>query len=191
MNNHISKIHIREAGLEDASSIARVRVTSWQSTYRGLIPQNYLDSLSTIEYTAHWQGILAANGRQGYACVAESETGEIIGFALGGVERSQDPIFKGELYALYILDSYQNYGIGRKLISAIARHLIQQGINSMLAWVLSDNPARAFYEALGGQPLYEKPIMISGKELKQIAYGWQNLITLIESQKDKNFSLGE
>lgn len=191
MNKPISKIHIRGAGLEDASSIARVRVTTWQSTYRGLIPQDYLDSLSTIEYTAHWQGILAANGRQGYACVAESESTEIIGFALGGVERSQNPIFKGELYALYILDSYQNHGIGRKLVSAIARHLILEGINSMLVWVLSDNPARAFYEALGGEPLYEKPMMISGKELKQIAYGWQNLITLIESQTDKNFTSGE
>ena len=191
-------IRIREAGIEDASGIAQVRVASWKSTYRDIIPQDYLDSLSAEEYTGYWQGILAANGSQGYTCVAEKETNrvggtlqstqndssivskKIIGFALGGVERSQDPIFKGELYALYLLEAYQHQGIGRRLVSAIARNLIREGIHSMLAWVLWDNPARAFYEALGGSPVYEKPMLISGREFKQIAYGWHNLVTLLE-----------
>jgi ribosomal protein S18 acetylase RimI-like enzyme len=191
-------IHIREAGLEDASGIARVRVASWQSTYRDIIPQDYLDSLSAEEYTGYWQGILAANGSQGYTYVAEKETNKIgrtlqatqndssfepnkiIGFALGGVERSRDSIFKGELYAIYLLEAYQHQGIGRKLVSALARNLIRERINSMLVWVLSDNPARAFYETLGGNPVYEKPMLISGREFKQIAYGWQSLVTLLE-----------
>jgi len=191
VNNITSNILIREAGLEDASGIARVRVAGWQSTYLGIIPQNYLDSLSIEEYVGHWQGILAANGRQGHTYVAENETNEIIGFALGGGERSQDPVFKGELYALYILDAYQRFGIGRRLVFTIAGYLIREGINSMLAWVLSDNPARAFYEALGGVPVYEKPMRISGKELKQIAYGWENLANLVDPQRDRNLSYDE
>ena len=191
MNKPTFNIHIREAGLEDASSIARVRVASWQSTYHGIIPQNYLDSLSTAEYLGHWQGILAANGRQGYTCVAENEAGEIIGFALGGGERSLDPKFEGELYALYIMETYQRRGIGRNLVFTIAGYLVHEGINSMLAWVLSDNPACAFYEALGGEPVYEKPMMISGKELKQIAYGWSNLFPLVDPQKRRNFTYDE
>lgn len=183
VKKHVPKVHIREAGLEDAGGIAQVRVASWQSTYRDIIPQDYLDALSAEEYTSYWQGILAANGRQGYTCVAEKETNKIIGFALGGVERSQDPIFKGEIYALYLLEAYQHQGIGRKLVSAIARYLMREGINSMLVWVLSDNPARTFYETLGGNPVYEKPMMISGKEFKQIAYGWQNLVMLLDPPK--------
>lgn len=178
-----SKIHIREAGIEDATDIAQVRVASWQSTYRGVIPENYLESLSAAEFTGHWQGILAANGRQGYTCVAENQAGEIIGFALGGVERSEDPTFQGELYALYLLEAYQRHGIGRELVFTIARYLIRERINTMLAWVLSDNPARAFYETMGGKQVYEKPIMISGKKLKQVAYGWLDLLALVDPPK--------
>lgn len=175
----IFTVHIREASVEDASGIAQVRVSSWQTTYHGIIPQDYLDSLSTEEYTHHWQGILAAEGRQGYTCVAESQSGEIIGFALGGVERTQEPLFQGELYSLYLLERYQNRGIGKNMVYTIARYFLQQGINSMLAWVLAENPARSFYRALGGEQVYEKPVMISGKRFKQVAYGWPDLISLV------------
>jgi ribosomal protein S18 acetylase RimI-like enzyme len=185
-----SDIRIRNAHVADASSIAKVRIASWRSTYRGIIPHDYLESLSAQEYTGHWQGILAANGRQGYTYVAE-HAGGIIGFALGGVERSQDPIFRGEIYALYLLEAYQHRGIGRKLVAAIAGYLMQENINSMLVWVLSENPAQAFYEVLGGKQIYEKPIMISGKEFKQIAYGWKELSPLADSHKHHSLHSGE
>ena len=36
---------IRAARVEDAAQIAAVHVRSWQSAYRGLLPQAYLDGL--------------------------------------------------------------------------------------------------------------------------------------------------
>src|SRR6202047_4918881 len=36
---------VRAAVAEDADGVARVHVRSWQSAYRGLIAQEYLDSL--------------------------------------------------------------------------------------------------------------------------------------------------
>ncbi|WP_274651023.1 hypothetical protein [Paenibacillus humicola] len=43
----------------------------------------------------------------------------------------------------------------------------------MLIWVLSENPNRYFYEALGGRFIREKEIEIGGTKLKESAYGWK------------------
>lgn len=45
----------------------------------------------------------------------------------------------------------------------------------MMVWVLKNNPARGFYERLGGKYLYEKPIQIGAEELMEVAYGWRDL----------------
>ena len=65
-------------------------------------------------------------------------------------------------------------------MATIAQRLAQHGLTSMLVWVLADNPACYFYEALGGTYLREKMIVIGGKELREIAYGWQDTKRLTE-----------
>ena len=84
--------------------------------------------------------------------VAETENGDIVGFANAGPEREGDRIYRGELYAIYILEEYQRIGLGRRLFSSVTRRLLADGFNSMLLWVLEDNrPAIRFYESLGGE----------------------------------------
>ena len=56
--------------------------------------------------------------------VAENEAGQIVGFADGGPERARDMTFKGELYAIYILNDYQRQGVGRHLIPIYCRKAI-------------------------------------------------------------------
>ena len=55
---------------------------------------------------------------------------------------------------------------------------MQAGMPSMLIWVLAKNPSRAFYEALGGQRVYEKQIVIGGETLVEVAYGWRDIHSL-------------
>jgi hypothetical protein len=70
------------------------------------------------------------------------------------------------------------------LTSAVVEELRRRGLNSMLIWVLKDNPCCAFYERLGGAPVGEKEIEIGGKMLIEVAYGWSDLGAL--SRKDKD-----
>jgi len=49
----------------------------------------------------------------------------------------------------------------------------------MLVWVLADNPACRFYEALGGQKVYEKQIERGSTMLNEFAYGWTDTRFLI------------
>lgn len=50
---------IRPAKPEDAEGLTRVHVRSWQSSYRGLLAQEFLDTIDSIERLALWRRTLA------------------------------------------------------------------------------------------------------------------------------------
>lgn len=171
---------IRLAEPSDAHGIARVQVDTWRTTYRGLMPDSVLDGLSYDQREQYWHSLLTSpTDTLQWMHVAEDGTGQGIGFACGGTERENDPDYKGELYAIYLLADYQKQGIGRALSSAVAQSLVDAGINSMLVWVLAGNPSRAFYESLGGQYTREKAFTIGGATLTEVAYGWRDLHSLL------------
>ena len=172
-------IRIREATEADAPAIARVHVDSWRTTYKGIVPDDYLAALSYEQRERVWQGNLSAGRAVEFVYVAEDDGGQVVGFASGGRQNSGDAEYAGELYAIYLLASHQGRGIGRQLVMAVTRRLLQADLPSMLVWVLAANPARAFYEALGGKELYEKPINIGGASLVEVAYGWPDLTILV------------
>ena len=58
VRSQISSIVIRPARAGDAEAIARVRVDSWRETYRGMIPQSYLDAMKLEQSRALWEKVL-------------------------------------------------------------------------------------------------------------------------------------
>ena len=175
-------IAIRDAQIGDAEGIARVIVSAWKDTYRGLMPDQVLDHLSVDERTARWRKRFeGVNDPYHQAFVAEMH-GVVIGFASYGPNLEPDPTYRGEIYALYILKEFRGQGLGRQLVSRAAAALIGLNILSMVVWVLSGNPYQKFYERLGGKYLYEKPGLVSGVLLNKVAYGWENLTSLLERE---------
>ena len=176
-------MQIRLAQPSDIEGIARVHVDTWRASYRGIIPDSHLDSLSYEQREQRWRDNFAGFAPGTFMYVATDDDNRVIGFASGGPERDSDPAYKGELYALYLLPSCHRHGIGRELTRIVARHLAKQGHSSMLVWVLAQNPSRKFYEVLGGQYLYDKSVTIGGAELIEVAYGWLDLDALIHEHK--------
>lgn len=175
---------IREAKLQDAGSIAKVNIDTWHTTYPGIIPESYLAKRSYQKRQESWTKILSIEQKKDkpyWVYVAADTTGEIIAFADGGLERDGDSIYQGELYAIYILEAYQRQGIGRILVKTVAEKLSQSGLNSMLVWVLADNPACQFYQALGGREVKQKQVEFDGVKLNEIAYGWIDIKVLLVS----------
>ena len=175
-------MEIREAVPADTPAIARVHVDVWRTTYRGIVPDAYLRTLSYEDREAMWTRILAATDTQ-VVVVAADEHGDVIGFANGGPERSRDLVYAGEIYAIYILDAYHGQGVGRRLMGAVTGRLADQGMTSLLVWVAADNPAHRFYEALGGTRIRAKHETIGGTEIKEIAYGWTDTDALIDTNR--------
>jgi len=173
---------VREATHNDVSAIARVHVDTWRTTYRGIVPDDFLANLSYEKRENGWHQVLSnAPKDRNFTYVAEDESGQIVGFANGGVERAGNPVYQGELSAIYILKSHQQKGIGRELVRVVAERLGQMEIHSILVWVLADNPACRFYETLGGQKVHEKEIERGGTKLFEIAYGWTDTSNLQRS----------
>ncbi|MFO7585287.1 MAG: GNAT family N-acetyltransferase [Anaerolineales bacterium] len=168
-------MNIRFALPKDAPAIARVHVTSWQTTYRGIVAAEILDNLSVESRFEYWREYIPqAEGRQSCLFVAE-ENDQIVGFCSAGPGRETIPGYTAELYAIYQLQTAQRRGIGRQLVRAAANQLAVRDFQSMFVWVLRDNPARHFYQALGAKFLQEKPITIAKQELIESAYGWDDI----------------
>lgn len=166
---------IREAKLEDAKGIGKVHVDSWKTTYEHIVPSEYLENLTYESREQLWLNNIPNGG----VYVAENTDGEIVGFSSGGKERSNKyKNFEGEIYAIYILKEYQGQGIGKELIKPIVKEMKPMGINSMLVLVLKENPARYFYEALGGKNIDTVDIEIAGKKLSECVYGWEDIRNL-------------
>jgi GNAT superfamily N-acetyltransferase len=164
---------IRPATVDDAQEIARVHVASWRSTYQELLPGEFLDSLSEAGYTERWTRFIDGGSSRIY--VIEHD-GELVGFASGGRERAGEAGYSGELYAIYVLDAFQRHGYGRELVRTVVAALRDMGLDDMIIWVLRDNqPARRFYERLGGVYVRTQPITIGSATLEEVSYGWPRL----------------
>ncbi len=170
---------IRPATLADVSAIASVHVESSHTTYRGILPDEVLKGFSPERRREHWAKTLGDSTSYEFVFVAEADRDHVVGFASGGPEREGDAFYRGELYAIYLLASAQRHGFGRHLVSAVAETLLQQNMKSMLVWVLEENPSRGFYEKLGGKRVRRKTLNRDGKLLQEIAYGWEDVHSLL------------
>jgi ribosomal protein S18 acetylase RimI-like enzyme len=107
--------------------------------------------------------------------VAEDSSKNVVGFVSCGPNRNSDPMFEAEVYAVYVLQGMQRRGIGRQLIRSAVTDLKSRGFNSMIVWVLADNPSREFYKRLGGEHVQTRNITIGGTQLEEYGYGWKDL----------------
>ena len=171
-------MQVRTAQPGDETAIAIVKVTTWRSTYAGSLPQNVLDSLSIKDNTHYFHTMIHRPGLGSFILVAENDNQQIVGYAAGGPDRKDDPQYRGEVYALYVLPDFQQQGIGKQLIEASAKQLLGSGMSSMLIWVLADNPARSFYESMGGQYVREVEEEFGEAHRMIVAYGWEDIHSL-------------
>jgi len=168
-------ITVRAATSADAPAIGRIHVESWRETYRGLLSENLLDSVSAVVRAAMWRGTLE-HERPILLFVAQRASGELVGFAGGGSSRTPSLSHDAEVYAMYVLAAAQRRGYGRRLMAALADALRARGFKSLCLWVLEENAnARRFYERLGGALVGEKTEVDGGYTFNEVAYGWDDL----------------
>jgi GNAT superfamily N-acetyltransferase len=169
---------IRSARPQDAAGIADVHVASWRTTYPGLLPDRYLVAMSERASRERWNRLLADPVKSDGTFVAVEAPFGVVGFACCGNQRSAIDGYGGEFFAIYLFDHAQGRGLGRRLMAAMAENLTGRGVNSAVVWVLRDNPARWFYERLGGTRIAEHDLDFAGATVTETAYGWRDLASL-------------
>lgn len=169
-------MEIRKASKEDVKSVSRVYIDSWRTTYRGLVPEDYLDELSYEDAEKRW--IDFSNNENGpFIYVAINDTGKIIGFASG--KSIYENNFDGELNSLYLLQECRGLGVGRYLVSAIAKHFKEKGTYSMMVWVMKQNKSGlGFYERMGGKEYIHRTSTFGGTVVEDVAYVWKDISEL-------------
>ncbi|MFD4258619.1 GNAT family N-acetyltransferase [Streptomyces sp. NPDC058534] len=157
----------------DCDRVALIRVRGWQTAYRGLVPQVYLDGMDAAG-DAERRRVLFSRARAGVVnLVAEDDRGEVVGWACHGPYRGGErPTRDAELYAIYVSPERLGAGIGQALIRESVRRCAAAGHPRMLLWVLRDNArARRFYERAGfGADGAEEPFLVEGVEVPEVRY---------------------
>ncbi|WP_255770033.1 GNAT family N-acetyltransferase [Pseudarthrobacter sulfonivorans] len=130
--------------------LAEVHVRCWQETYRGMLSDAFLAAVDPAGRLALWKQLLdrPEPAEVWVAC----DDGMVIGFAgarrlpAPGSPEGHPPPSSGdlELWGMYLLESHQGLGLGRRLLEAAL------GTAPASLWVAADN-ARAigFYRRLG------------------------------------------
>jgi len=166
-------VTLRDATIEDAPGIAAVHVEGWQTTYRGLLPDSYLDSLTVPARAEFWTRPLTTRPTGWHMLVAEKDDA-IVGFACGSAEWGEPrPGCDGHVNAIYVLSELRGRGIGTQLLAALFRKLAEDGRSSISLWVLEGNAAsEAFYKARGAEELMRAEKPGPEKPVPEIALGW-------------------
>lgn len=164
-------IRIRRAEPSDAAAIADLHVRTWQSAYRGLMPDSLLDELDVAARTERWRRILAPADADGHDAGSDARAStptdsdlrkatnvagpasttnvavdgdRILGFASTGAARDEDAPWPRELWALYVDPARHGAGVGAELLRTAI------GADPAYLWVLEGNArAIAFYEKHG------------------------------------------
>ncbi len=172
-----SGIRFRRATAEDAEPLGVVHVKAWREAYPGLVPDEVLVGLDPRQRAVMWRDLLGRGDVQVH--LAELD-GAIVGFGSSWPQRDEGLPRSGEIGALYVLQSAQGRGVGRALMSAMARDLLEQGQSAATLWVLEGNArARGFYEALGGREVVRREQQREGHSSVGIAYLWDDLKMLL------------
>lgn len=172
---------IRSATQQDAATIAHVHVASWRSTYKGIVPDNYLAELDETARTASWREWIES----GIPVFVAIQNGVVVGFISGGPIRDPIDNYDAELFTIYLLQHVHRAGIGTALLGKLASRLDENGFKKMMVWVLEDNASFGFYEKSGARRISSRQVEIAGTLLPVVAYGWPSLKTMLSHEARK------
>jgi GNAT superfamily N-acetyltransferase len=172
-----NQFRIRTAIEGDIPGIAKVLVDSWNATFRGLVPDDFLDGMSFARQEQRHRRMFALPGTI-YHVAVDALSEAVVGFASGGPIRHPLFSYQNELYTIYVLDAWQRRRIGTHLLRAVASDLCRDGRQGLVVWVLASNPNRSFYERHGGRLVSTKPITLGSGTVDQMAFAWDDLRSL-------------
>ena len=135
---------IRDAVYDDIDKIAKLYISNWKETYKGLLPEDYLNSLTKEYAVEKWNKYLK---NKNHIFVAY-EGNEFLGF----VASKKDDNEEGYWYldSLHITKNSRGKGIGTKLIYRVGQYALNHGYECMSICIVKGNDStKRIYEKLG------------------------------------------
>ena len=138
----VHNMQIRKAITTDIKHIIETVQASYKFSYRGYLPDEYLDDLSVTEdILEKWHNYI-----QKYECYAAEKQNQIVAFTM--LDSNKDAkIF--EICILYVRPEYQKQGIGSLLVNYVCNIKKQQAYKKSKLWTMKNGPSIKFYEKKG------------------------------------------
>jgi GNAT superfamily N-acetyltransferase len=169
--------------------MGRMGTETWLSAHRDQMPEEVWkkrrDEWSEEVSARNWARTLQeiaddASPRECIYVAIDESSGEVVGIVMGQPAADPAPANTGEINVLYVRESHQGRGLGRRLVQAVAGYLRQFNLHALEIAVLTANaPARRFYEALGGQVVREAEFEDYGYILPEVVYRWADTRALL------------
>lgn len=145
---------VRRATLADVGELARVNVAAWRSAYRGIVPDEFLDSMDSARRELGWTRWLSQAEPDAVFVATNGTVDRIAAYAGVCAVREQvdehPDLPTGELVAIYADPEVVGRGAGHAVHEAAVSALAAFGFRHAVLWVFEDNAtARAFYERHG------------------------------------------
>jgi ribosomal protein S18 acetylase RimI-like enzyme len=170
---------LRPATAADAEAIAALHTDSWQRTYRGMMPDAFLDGGALENRRGVWRERLGAPGADQFVVVAESVS-RIVGFIC--VFARGDAGWGAYIDNLHVVHDWKGRGLGRALMRRAAEWICEtQPDTGVYLWVMEANAAaRTFYDRLGARNV-ETILMADpgGGRAPNCRYVWADPRTLL------------
>ena len=155
----MQNIIIRNATIDDIEKIADIKIEGWQTAYRGIVEDNYLDNMDREKEIEKRRN----NIDKGVNIIVAESNNEIVGFCL---YRNFNNYPEKYPNADYVTSKLKRNGIGRKLMQYVIELLKKEGKTKMILGCLKENyPSRAFYEKMGGKVINYDEIEFGDKNM--------------------------
>lgn len=165
-------IIIRNATIDDAEKIADIKIKGWQTAYRGIVEDDYLDNMDREKEIEKRRN----NIDKGVNIIVAESNNEIVGFCLFRNFNNYPEKYPNadcEISALYVTSKLKRNGIGRKLMLYVIELLKSKNKKRMILGCLKDNfPARVFYEKMGGKVFDYDELECGDKSYTLAMYGY-------------------
>lgn len=155
--------------VEDVPALATLHVRCWQQAYRGIFPDQVLNTLSISKRMEGWTRTLADPDVYSPA----AKLGENwVGFLHCGPTRQAHG--DSEVYGIYVDERVYRLGLGRHLMNMAFENLRHRGFKHMVLCCVTENTrARRFYETMGGKVVDDSVrFTLEGVEYPEVMYGF-------------------
>lgn len=110
-------VSIRRARVDDAERVGLFQTLTWEQTYRGIVPDSFLDARSLRPATDRWAERIGTGSRRVF--VAESPEEQVIGVASTSRSSGDSSSLPSlELSTLYVDREAQGTGVASSLLNA-------------------------------------------------------------------------
>ena len=153
---------IRKANDSDVHSIAYINSSVWQTSYKGVIDDDFLKKRTVESRINVFENIVKNENIYVF-----EENNIIKGFISGKIIREK---YDCEIIGLYIGLEYQGKNIGTKLLEYMKEYYKNNGCENMIIWTIKNLRNNEFYKKHGGKIKEEKELEYEDRKYPGIGF---------------------